>query len=144
MSITNHQRGVRCHLRWLRDFARLALEKCRARSADGDFALDKLLSVEVAIVSDRVMAGVHKQFLGLRGATDVITFQHGEIVIGAQTARANAARYGHSVDTEIALYTVHGLLHLNGFEDATSQGATRMRAVQTRIMRECLAKLPPP
>ena len=90
------------------------------------------------------MAGIHRRFLGVGGATDVITFQHGEIVIGAQTARANAALHGQSIDEEIALYTVHGLLHLNGFEDATSQGAARMRTVQTRIMRECLTEIPPP
>src|SRR4030095_3834983 len=142
--IINHQRAVRLHLPWLRKFGRLAVEKCGNNSADRSFALARLSSVEVAIISDRRMAEVHERFLGLSGPTDVITFQHGEIVISADTARANAARHRHSVATEIALYTVHGLLHLNGFEDATTQGATRMRAVQTRVMRECLSELPPP
>lgn len=142
ITFTNRQRRVRCDLRWLRRFGPLALEQCREVSADGLFALKNLPEVEVTIVSDRVIAGVHQQFMAIPGPTDVITFAHGEIVIGAETARANAVAYGHSTEEEFALYTIHGLLHLNGFEDAAARAAARMRRIQTRILRGCLAQLP--
>ncbi len=144
ITIQNRQRTVRFDLAWLRRVAALALEKCRACSADARFALAGLPEVEVAIVSDRTIARVHMQFMAIPGPTDVITFAHGEIVISAETARANAAGYGHSIGEELALYTVHGLLHLNGFEDKTSRDAARMRKVQNRILSECLAQTPDP
>ena len=144
IALQNRQRAVHFDLAWLRRVAALALEKCRGESADACFALAELPEVEVAIVSDRVIARVHEQFMAIPGPTDVITFAHGELVISAETARTNAAGYGHSIGEELALYTVHGLLHLNGFEDTTPRDAARMRKVQNRILRECLAQIPDP
>lgn len=144
ISIQNRQRAVRFDLRWLRAVGRCALEKCLDECADGRFALRALPEVEVTIVSDRVIARVHEDFMAIPGATDVITFEHGEIVISAETARAYAADYGHTLEEELALYTIHGLLHLNGFEDATSRDAARMSKVQTRVLKSCLAEHPIP
>lgn len=141
--IENRQRAVPVNLPWLRRFAAVAGEKCARESADGRFALTQLAEVEVAIVSDRVIARVHRDFMGLPGPTDVITFAHGEIVMSAPTAQRYAREYGHSTDAELALYTIHGLLHLNGFEDAAARDAARMRRTQERVLRACLARVPP-
>lgn len=43
---------------------------------------------------------------------------------------------------ELALYTVQGLLHLNGFENAIPGDAARMQKVQTRVWKRCLSKTP--
>ena len=142
--VQNRQRAVAVDLPWLRRFAEAALEKCARQSGDGSFALAQLAEVEVAIVSDRVIARVHREFMGLPGATDVITFAHGEIVMSAPTAQSHAREYGHPTGQELALYTVHGLLHLNGYEDATPRAAARMHRTQDRVLRACLALLPPP
>ena len=122
----------------------LALEKCAPLCANGRFALRALDEVEVVLVSDRTIARVHRDFMNIPGATDVITFEHGEIVMSAETAHHHAKAHGHSIEAELALYTVHGLLHLNGFEDATSRAAARMHRVQDRVLKECLAQLPRP
>ncbi len=143
IEVHNRQRRVPLDLQWLRDFAAAALPVALKHSADGRFALRSLDAVEVAIVSDRVIARVHQQFMALPDPTDVITFDHGEIVVSADTARARAAEFGHSVEAELGLYTVHGLLHLNGFEDAAARDAERMHKTQDRIWRACLAELPP-
>ena len=66
----------------------------------------------------------------------MITFQHGEIFISVDTARANARRFRTSAEDELKLYIVHGLLHLGGFEDKTPAQARRMEAVQRRIFAE--------
>ena len=144
ISLLNRQRAIRFEVRWLRRFARVAFEKCRGISDDGKFALQQLDEVSIAIVSDRTIARIHVEFMGLAGATDVITFAHGEIVMSAQTAALYAAEHGHRVEVELALYTVHGLLHLNGFEDTTSRDAARMQKVQTRVLKECLESTPLP
>ncbi len=137
--LENRQRAVPVDLAWLRRFAAVALEKCARLSADKRFALAHLAEIEVAIVSDRVIARVHHEFMGIPGATDVITFSHGEIVMSAQTAQTYARDYGHTTGQELALYTVHGLLHLNGYEDSTPRAAAQMNRTQDRVLRACLA-----
>jgi probable rRNA maturation factor len=141
ISVHNRQRGVPVSLPWLRRFAEAALPICARHSADGRFALRAIGEVEVVIVSDRVIADVHERFMSISGPTDVITFGHGEIVISAQTALVHATRYRQSLEHELALYTVHGLLHLNGYKDATSRDAARMRRLQQRIVQACLAEI---
>lgn len=133
---------MRIDLPWLRKLAPIALERCREHSADGRFALKQIEEVEVAIVSDRVIADVHLQFMDIPGATDVITFEHGEIVTSAQTAADYARQYKHDVNRELALYIIHGLLHLNGYDDLTRSDAALMRRTQQRILQACLGDLP--
>lgn len=140
--IQNRQRRVPLDLAWMRRFAEVALERCVEHSADGRFALSGLEEVEVALVSDRVIDRVHREFMGIAGATDVITFEHGEIVVSAETARRRAPEFGHSAEEEAALYVVHGLLHLNGFDDRSPRDAARMHRVQTRVWRACLRTVP--
>jgi probable rRNA maturation factor len=141
--VYNRQRTVGIRLPWLRRVAEIALRECSPHSGDGRFALPALPEVEVSIVSDRVIADVHRRFMNIPGPTDVITFEHGEIVMSAQTAGQYAAQYGHPIDQELALYIIHGLLHLNGYEDATTRGAARMRRLQERLLQACLAQVSP-
>ena len=143
MSITvyNRQRSVRFDLVWLRQFAAIARKFSRGVWADVNCPPVEHDEVEVTVVSDAVIADLHRRFMNIPGPTDVITFAHGEIVMSAGTARRNALRYGHSVEAELALYTIHGLLHLNGFDDIETRFAIRMRRVQNRLMKTCLAQM---
>lgn len=144
ITVANRQRTVRFDVRWLRRLAAIALRECLGECADGRHALAALPEIEVTIVSDRTIARVHEQFMAIAGATDVITFDHGEIVISAETALKHAAAYGQRLEAELALYTIHGLLHLNGFDDTTRAAAAQMRRVQSRVLKTCLAQLPLP
>jgi probable rRNA maturation factor len=88
----------------------------------------------ILIVSDRKIASLHRQFMNESGPTDVITFQHGEIFVSAETARRNARRFGNALARELRLYVVHGLLHLHGFDDRVEVSARKMRSVQRKIL----------
>ena len=68
--LSNRQRRVRFDLEWLRGFAAMALAECSHHSGDGMFELKRAAGVEVAVVSDSVIAGVHKRFMGVPGPTD--------------------------------------------------------------------------
>jgi probable rRNA maturation factor len=144
ITVQNRQRAVVLRLPWLRRFAVLALPECLRAAGPGDAVLPGLSEVEVALVSNRTIARVHREFMNLPEPTDVITFAHGEIVASAETARDRAGEFGHGVNEELALYIVHGLLHLNGFDDATRRDASRMHLVQDRIWKACRANLPSP
>lgn len=82
------------------------------------------------------MSRLHREFLGKTGPTDVLTFQHGEIFISIETAKRHARAFGNSLLRELQLYIVHGLLHLNGFDDRTQPGARRMEELQAKILGE--------
>jgi probable rRNA maturation factor len=141
MTLVNRQRRVHFDVKRLRTFAELALVECMHHSGDGLFELKQAHVVEVAVVSDSVIARVHEQFMGVPGATDVITFDHGEIVVSADTAKTCAKEHGHDVIDELGLYIVHGLLHLNGFDDRDPRSRARMHRVQERIWKGLLAQL---
>ena len=114
---------------------RAALPACAAVSMKLDGPLAGLRSVEISVVCARAMAKIHREFLNERGATDVITFPYGEIVVCAAVAASRAPEFGHTATEEIALYCIHGLLHLAGHEDKTPAGAARMRVEQEKILR---------
>jgi len=79
------------------------------------------------------MARVHRDFLDLRGPTDVITFPYGEILLCAPVARERADEFGHSTTAELLTYGIHGLLHLSGYDDLTPDGFKEMAARQAEI-----------
>jgi probable rRNA maturation factor len=80
------------------------------------------------------MAALHKEFCGLPGPTDVLTFQHGEIVISAETAARQARIFRSNLTAEIQLYLLHGLLHLAGFDDVTAYQQKRMQRLQNKLL----------
>ena len=136
VELLNCQRLVSLDLDALRRRLKRALPLCLSESADGVYALGDLDEVVVSLVSDRRIAQIHRDFMNIRGATDVITFSHGDIVISAETAQRSALDYGHSTMEEVSLYMVHGLLHLNGFLDGTEGEREAMFAVQDRIWQQ--------
>jgi probable rRNA maturation factor len=138
ISVMNKQRKVRFDLAWLRRAADAALAECVLYSGDEKFSLKKLPLVDVAIVSDATIARVHVEFMAIPGATDVITFDHGEIVVSAETALACAKEHRHSVEHELALYIIHGLLHLNGFDDTNASAKKKMFRVQDRVWQRVM------
>jgi probable rRNA maturation factor len=98
--------------------------------------------ISVAIVDDRRMQELNRQYLDHDYPTDVLSFvlEHdptagsleGEIVVSAEYAAREAERYGWTAGDELLLYVIHGCLHLVGHDDQTPQGRTAMRAAETK------------
>jgi len=135
VTVRNLQRAVAINVVDLAGFAADAARFCLQIRKGRPTELTKLSEIFVLIVSDRRMAGLHQRFLGQKGPTDVVTFQHGEIFISPQTARRHARRFGNSLARELQLYVVHGLLHLHGFDDRNTAEARKMEAAQRRILQ---------
>jgi len=128
----NAQRKLPVNLATLEEFATRALQHCLELPSAEELALREVI---IVLVSDRRIAELHRKFMQVAGPTDVLTFQHGEIVISVETAERHAGRFGTSAEEEIKLYVVHGLLHLLGFDDKTPAQARTMASTQTRILR---------
>jgi len=111
-----------------------AKEILASHLATEDAPLPEHECVEVALVDDETSARVHEQFMGIEGETDVITFHHGEIVIGVEVAFRQAAENGEPPLRELFRYIVHGLLHLAGHEDEKPHDRQRMEAAQEPLV----------
>jgi len=100
--------------------------------------------ISVALVTDVTMARLNRKHLGHNGATDVLSFDlrdahektliDGEIVISVNMAAKQARKRGHAVEAELALYAVHGTLHLLGYDDRRKADATRMHDMEDEIL----------
>jgi probable rRNA maturation factor len=133
IEVRNLQRTVRISIRRLQRFANIACALAWKHKQPGA-EIASAPAISVLIASDRRMAVLHKEFCGLAGPTDVLTFQHGEIVISAKTAARQARIFHSSLMAEIQLYLLHGLLHLAGFDDATAHQQKRMQRLQNKLL----------
>ena len=133
VAVRNNQRLVRVSLPSLQRFAEAACSLVWTRKQQTS-EMTGLTHIDVLIVSDRRMAALHKKFCGVSGATDVLTFQHGEIVISADTAAMQARQCRTCTIAEIQLYLLHGLLHLAGFNDTTPSQRRQMHRLQNKLM----------
>ncbi len=94
----------------------------------------------VAIVSNRRMRSLNRQFRGKDYATDVLSFPSdergflGDIVIAAGVAEAQARFAKHSTATELKVLSLHGLLHLLGYDHETDDG--RMARAEARLRKK--------
>jgi probable rRNA maturation factor len=136
--VRNLQRAVPIDVADLENFAAKALQLCLQLHKSEPTDLTKLREISILFISDRRMALLHRRFLNQSGPTDVITFQHGEIFISAETARRHARTFVNSLAREVRLYIVHGLLHLHGFDDRTEADARKMKAAQEKILAAAL------
>lgn len=92
--------------------------------------------VTVALLDDASIHALNKRFLDHDEPTDVLSFPSGEgtakklggeLAVGADVAQRQAAERGHDVQAELALYVIHGLLHLCGHDDLDEASAAKMR-----------------
>ena len=102
-------------------------------------AVEPGLSVSVLVTGDAEIRELNRRFAGEDHATDVLSFAVGEvpgragedgelgdIVLSLDHVRAQAADAGHSLERETAVLTVHGFLHLLGYEHAEAEQERRM------------------
>ena len=93
------------------------------------------LAVAVVFVSDRRLARLHAEHLGDPRPTDVMVFDlagvgrgpQAELYVSVDRARTEARERGLALEQELALYVVHGCLHLCGYDDRRARQRAAMR-----------------
>ncbi len=134
IAVASPQERVPIDRRRMREVVRAVL--------DGEQVADA--EVSLAFVDNPTIHALNKRYLDHDEPTDVLSFPlgepnsrrlAGELVIGAEVALAQAAERGHEVQAELALYVVHGLLHLCGHDDRTDAGARAMRERERHYLR---------
>jgi probable rRNA maturation factor len=101
--------------------------------------------VSLAFVDNPTIHSLNKRYLQHDEPTDVLSFPlseanakklAGELVIGAEVAQSQAVERGHDVQAELALYVIHGLLHLCGYDDHEPADAGRMREKEREYLKQ--------
>jgi probable rRNA maturation factor len=143
-ALTNSQRSVRLALRPLQLFLARVQRELRMHPA----------SVAVRFINDREMARLNFIYRKKKKTTDVLSFPSetrsthrplharlkslngkylGDIAISPVVARRNAKSFGRSLDGELRILILHGVLHLLGYDHETDRG--EMNRVEARLRR---------
>ncbi len=101
--------------------------------------LHTLEEVEYNLVDDQTIADIHAKFMNDPTPTDVITFHHGEVFVSYDTAQREASDRNIPLQEELLRYHIHGLLHLAGYEDQTSEEFEHMTTLQESLITELLS-----
>ena len=142
LHFAHRQRAVDYDNVLVEQIARAALRSCIEFAKKSQAPLAALNSVEISVLGPRAMARVHRDFLGIPGATDVITFPYGEILVCASIAEVRAREFGNTPTIEVALYVIHGLLHLSGLDDIAPADALQMAETQQKFLEAAMAEIP--
>ncbi len=110
------------------------------------------VEVCISLVEDREIQSLNREYRGRDVPTDVLSFPLidrddldkqvpteievllGDIIISAERADEQAKEYGHSFQRELAYLTVHGILHLLGYDHSSPQEEKVMRAKEEEIL----------
>ena len=128
------------------------------------FVIDKMnvhpaAELSMVLLDSNSMADLHMRWMDLPGPTDVMSFPMdelepggrpdapepgpamlGDIVLCPEFAAEQAAAAGHSLGHELALLTIHGVLHLLGFDHGEPAEEKEMFALQRQLLEEWVAQ----
>jgi probable rRNA maturation factor len=102
----------------------------------------------VVLTSDDEVRRLARRHLGADQTTDVLSFPHhemrpgtvemylGDVVISLPRATEQAQAAGHALESELMLLTVHGMLHLLGFDHASPNDKLQMWGIQGEILEK--------
>ena len=135
ISIANPQETVAIDRAGMRRTAIAVLEGEDIREAE----------ISLAFVDNPTIHRLNQRYLQHDEPTDVLSFPlsepnskrlAGELVIGAEIAQTQAASHGHDVQAELALYVIHGLLHLCGYDDIEDEDRTDIRCLERHYLKQ--------
>jgi probable rRNA maturation factor len=114
--------------------------------------------LSMVLLDTAAMADLHMRWMDLPGPTDVMSFPMdelepggrpdapepgpamlGDIVLCPEFAAEQAAAAGHSLGHELALLTIHGVLHLLGYDHGEPDEEKEMFGLQRRLLEEWVA-----
>jgi probable rRNA maturation factor len=113
-----------------------------------ELELNPECEINVSFVDDEYMTELHIKWMDEPGTTDVLSFPMdmpetpgeavtlGDIVISPVVAAEQAKAQGHSIEHEIYILAVHGLLHIIGYDHADKAEEKVMFNLQEKIVRD--------
>ncbi len=103
----------------------------------------KLSKMDLTIVFLDTAAAkkINREFRGKNYATDILSFDGGELVLCPQVLKRQAKEHRHSFNAELGYMLIHGVLHLKGFDHEKSKSAAaKMFKIQDQVFDRLCAK----
>ena len=106
------------------------------------------VDVTLQLTVDESMQLLNHAYRGIDATTDVLAFNQefvdpdtnrlylGDIIISVDTAQSQAMENKHSLNKECALLTIHGTLHLLGYDHHDPQEKDEMWTIQDKILKD--------
>lgn len=105
------------------------------------------ISVNITFVGEKKIRQLNKEFRQVDKVTDVLSFplfeadeqkqgDIGDIVICTKRANEQARQYGHSELRELCFLSLHGLLHVLGYDHIQKQDEEVMFSLQDKILKK--------
>jgi probable rRNA maturation factor len=123
-------------------------------AAKEENVIDKA-ELSITFVDNETIQQINREYRGKDAPTDVISFALeemgedeveivgenlprvlGDIIISIPKAKEQAKEYGHSFEREIGFLTVHGFLHLLGYDHETKEDEKEMFEKQEKILEK--------
>ena len=133
-----------------------------ARSVLDELHIHPLAELSVLVVDEKAMTELHERWMGEPGPTDVLSFPMdelrppppssgrgdqggrgepdeepgllGDVVLCPEVAEKQALDVGHSMEDELRMLTVHGVLHLLGYDHAEPDDEREMFSLQAKLL----------
>ncbi len=97
--------------------------------------------VNIIFTSNEYLLTLNQEYLNHNYYTDVITFEYnveniisGDIFVSVEQVKNNHINYDSSFDIELSRVVIHGVLHLLGFKDTTSQESIEIRSKEDEAL----------
>ncbi len=113
--------------------------------------VDKKTEISVLFTDDKFIRSLNDKYRGIDKPTDVLSFSLqegtvkspevksdkllGDIIISVETAQMQAATLNHSIERELTVLLIHGLLHLTGYDHEEDKGYKIMREKESEISK---------
>ena len=150
----NNESGVTVDEDTLRELAQYVIDQMETHP---------LADLSMLLVDEPHMTNLHEKWMEEPGPTDVLSFPMdelrphsiagpnrtrgrdedesepvllGDVVLCPQVAAAQAKQHGHSTQAELELLTVHGVLHLLGYDHADAEEEAEMFGLQSELLRD--------
>ena len=99
----------------------------------------------IIFLSDKEIQALNRRYRKRETPTDILAFDYAgneaELIISLETAKRNSLTFGTSFKKELMLYIIHGILHLQGFDDTNPAAKKKMLKKQEEIFKRMTNKL---
>lgn len=139
--IKNQQKIIKINRKKIREIIRKILQQLK---------IDEQVEVSILFTTDKFIKSLNKKYRGIDEPTDVLSFSLqegivkspevlgnrllGDVIISTETAQRQADTLNHSVEKEVILLLIHGLLHLIGYDHIEEEDSKVMRQKEMELL----------
>lgn len=140
--IKNQQKIIKINQRKIREIVKKILQSLK---------VDEKTEVSILFTDDKFIRLLNNKYRGIDNPTDVLSFSLqegvdkppvvesekllGDIIVSVETAQRQADTLNHSIEKELTVLLIHGLLHLTGHDHEKDQDYKIMREKENKILK---------